>query len=193
MKEKLLAKQKAINAVHLKEKELAAAEELCSSLKQEIQVCKAATRECLEKVEEVRSRRAQQNTPGMQVQHPAAHAARRQLLLTTCFLQECLKAQTHHSRQAVALVKQQQALILAAASKAEDAAAISEQSYEKFVRENTDRKQKLQDTDRIAAATDLLTKHTKAHTEKDELMLQLQVLVALIPSAYLYVRLIIAS
>ncbi len=72
-------------------------------------------------------------------------------------------------------MKQQQTLILAAASKAEDAAAISEQSYEKFVRENTDRKQKLQDTERIAAATDLLTKHTKAHGEKDELMLQLQV------------------
>jgi hypothetical protein len=71
LKEKLLAKQKAVNAVHLKEKELAAAEELCSSLKQEIQVCKAATRECLDRVEEVRSRRAQQNTPGMQVQRAA--------------------------------------------------------------------------------------------------------------------------
>ena len=67
LKEKLLAKQRAANAVHLKEKELSAAEELCSSLKQEIQVCKAATRECLEKVDEVRSRRAPQDTPGMQV------------------------------------------------------------------------------------------------------------------------------
>jgi hypothetical protein len=75
LKEKLLAKQKAVNAVHLKEKELAAAEELCSSLKQDIQVCKAATRECLDKVEEVRSRRAQQNTPGMQVQRAAQGAA----------------------------------------------------------------------------------------------------------------------
>jgi chromosome segregation ATPase len=63
LKEKLLAKQRAANAVHLKEKELSAAEDLCSSLKQEIQVCKAATRECLEKVDEVRSRRAQQDTP----------------------------------------------------------------------------------------------------------------------------------
>jgi hypothetical protein len=53
--------------VHLKEKELAAAEELCASLKQEIQVCKASTREILEKVEEVRSHRTQQDTPGMQV------------------------------------------------------------------------------------------------------------------------------
>ncbi len=68
LKDKLLAKQRATNAVHLKEKELAAAEELCVSLKQEIQVCKATTREILEKVEEVRSLRSQQDTPGMQVQ-----------------------------------------------------------------------------------------------------------------------------
>lgn len=154
LKEKLLAKQRAANAVHLKEKELSAAEELCSSLKQEIQVCKAATRECLEKVDEVRSRRAQQDTPGMQ---------------------ECLKVQTQHAREAVGAVKQQQAHVLAMAAKAEDAATISEQSYDKFVRENTDRKQKLQDSDRIAAAADLLAKHTKAHTDKDELLLQLQV------------------
>jgi hypothetical protein len=67
LKEKLLAKQRATNAVQMKEKELTFAEELCCSLKQEIQVCKAATRECLEKVEEVRSLRAQQDTPGMLV------------------------------------------------------------------------------------------------------------------------------
>jgi hypothetical protein len=67
LKEKLLAKQRATNAVHLKEKELAAAEELCASLKQEIQVCKASTRQTWEKVEEVRSHRTLQDTPGMQV------------------------------------------------------------------------------------------------------------------------------
>ncbi len=82
--------------------------------------------------------------------------------------------QTHHAREAVGVVKQQQAYVLAMATKAEDAASISEQSYDKFVRENTDRKQKLQDSDRIAAAADLLAKHTKAHTDKDELLLQLQ-------------------
>jgi hypothetical protein len=76
LKEKLLVKQRASNAVHLKEKELAAAEELCGSLKQEIQVCKAATRDILEKVEEVRSRRAQQDTPGMQVRCIGRRAAR---------------------------------------------------------------------------------------------------------------------
>jgi hypothetical protein len=90
-----------------------------------------------------------------------------------------LKAQTHHAREAVALVKQQQAHVLAMASKAEDSAAISEQSYEKFVRENADRKQKLQDGDRIAAAAELLAKHTKSHTDKDDLLLQLQVLTGL--------------
>ncbi len=67
MKEKLLAKQRAANAVHLKEKELTAAEELCSILKQEIQVCKAAARDYSEKTDEVRGRRAKQDTPGMQV------------------------------------------------------------------------------------------------------------------------------
>jgi hypothetical protein len=176
LKEKLLAKQRAANAVHLKEKELSAAEELCSSLKQEIQVCKAATRECLEKVDEVRSRRAQQDTPGMQVRS-AAGAPQRccSCSLTPAALQECLKVQTQHAREAVGAVKQQQAHVLAMAAKAEDAATISEQSYDKFVRENTDRKQKLQDSDRIAAAADLLAKHTKAHTDKDELLLQLQV------------------
>ncbi len=87
-----------------------------------------------------------------------------------------MKAQTHHARDAVALVKQQQAHVLAMANKAEESAAISEQSYEKFVRENADRKQKLQDSDRIAAASELLSKHTKAHTDKDDLLLQLQVI-----------------
>jgi len=72
-------------------------------------------------------------------------------------------------------VKQQQAHIIAQANKAEEGAAISEQSYEKFLRENAERRQKLQDTDRIAAAAELLAKHTKAHTDKDELQLQLQV------------------
>jgi hypothetical protein len=67
LKEKFAAKQRAANAVHAKEKELTIAEELCSSLKQDIQVCKAATKEIMGKVEEVRSRRAQQDTPGMQV------------------------------------------------------------------------------------------------------------------------------
>jgi len=90
-------------------------------------------------------------------------------------LQESLKAQTQHARDAVARVKQQQLHIIAQASRAEEGASISEQSYEKFLRENADRKQKLQDTDRIAAAADLLAKHTKAHTDKDELQLQLQV------------------
>ncbi len=90
-----------------------------------------------------------------------------------------MKAQTHHAREAVALVKQQQAHVLGMASRAEDSAAISEQSYEKFVRENADRKQKLQDGDRIAAAAELLAKHTKAHTDKDDLLLQLQVLTGL--------------
>jgi hypothetical protein len=71
LKEKILAKQRAINAVHTKEKELAIAEELCSSLKQDIQVCKAATKELMGKVEDVRSRRAQQDTPGMQVRTAA--------------------------------------------------------------------------------------------------------------------------
>ncbi len=93
----------------------------------------------------------------------------------TLTLQECLKVQAQYAREAVALVKQQQANVLAMACKAEDSAAISEQSYEKFVRENTDRKQKLQDGDRIAVAADLLAKHTKSHTDKDELLLQLQV------------------
>ncbi len=83
--------------------------------------------------------------------------------------------ETHHGREAVLGVKQQQQHVLAAACRAEDAAAVSEQAYEKFVRENADRKQKLQDTERIAAATDLLQKHIKVHTEKDELLLQLQV------------------
>jgi len=86
-----------------------------------------------------------------------------------------LNVQTQHAREAVGVVKQQQAHVLAMAMKAEDAATISEQSYDKFVRENTDRKQKLQDGDRIQAAADLLAKHTKAHTDKDELLLQLQV------------------
>jgi hypothetical protein len=90
--------------------------------------------------------------------------------------QECLKAQTHYAREAIALVKQQQGHVLAMAIKAEDSAAISQQSFEKFVRENADRKQKLQDSDRIAAAAELLSKHTKAHTDKDDLLLQLQVI-----------------
>jgi hypothetical protein len=154
LKEKLLAKQMAANAVQRRDKELAAAEELCASLKQEIQACKAATSEYVEKMEDVRRRRAQQDTPGMQ---------------------ESLKVETHHGREAVAGVKLQQQHVLAAACRAEDAAAISEQAYDKFVRENADRKQKLQDSERIAAAADLLQKHVKAHTEKDELLLQLQV------------------
>ena len=83
--------------------------------------------------------------------------------------------QTQHAREAVGVVKQHQAHVLAMAMKAEDAASISEQSCDKFVRENTDRKQKLQDGDRIQATADLLAKHTKAHTDKDELLLQLQV------------------
>ena len=81
--------------------------------------------------------------------------------------------QTQHAREAVGVVKQHQAHVLAMAMKAEDAASISEQSCDKFVRENTDRKQKLQDGDRIQAAADLLAKHTKAHTDKDELLLPL--------------------
>jgi ABC-type Mn2+/Zn2+ transport system ATPase subunit len=73
-----------------------------------------------------------------------------------------LKVQTQHAREAVGVVKQQQAHVLAMAMKAEDAVTISEQSYDKFVRENTDR---------IQAAADLLAKHTKAHTDMDELLL----------------------
>ena len=90
-------------------------------------------------------------------------------------IQESLRAETQHARDAVTRVKQQQAHIIAQASKAEEGAVVSEQSHDKFVRENTERKQKLQDSDRIAAAADLLAKHTKAHTDKDELQLQLQV------------------
>jgi hypothetical protein len=89
--------------------------------------------------------------------------------------QESLKTQAQHAREAVAIVKQQLAHVSAMATKAEEGASISEQSFEKFVRENTDRKQKLQDADRVAAATELLSKHARAHTEKDELLLQLQV------------------